>query len=174
MHAGLNTAYERLLTGCGLFAGATLALLAVLITLDVFLRNLGLFSSGALLEVTEYALFVTTFIAAPWVLWLGSHVRVDLVLSQVPAAVARLMEIVGDAVGAVCSGLLGWHGLNVTLVSFQRGDLIVKQLVVPEWILMMFIPMSCLLLVVEFLRRIVAVWRTQAQAYAVERTREGL
>jgi len=39
---------------------------------------------------------------------------------------------------------------------------------------MMFIPMSCLLLVVEFLRRIVAVWRTQAQAYAVERTREGL
>jgi TRAP-type C4-dicarboxylate transport system permease small subunit len=174
MRAGLNTAYERLLTGCGLFAGATLALLAVLITLDVFLRNLGLFSSGALLEITEYALFVTTFIAAPWVLWLGSHVRVDLVLSQVPAPVARVMEIVADAVGVVCSGLLGWHGLNVTLVSFQRGDLIVKQLVIPEWTLVMFIPLSCLLLVIEFLRRIVVVWSTRPQGYEVSRAREGL
>ena len=174
MRGGLYTAYERLLTGCGLFAGATLTVLAVLITLDVFLRNLGLFSSGALLEITEYALFVTTFVAAPWVLWLGSHVRVDLVLTQVPAPVARIMEIVADAAGMVCSGLLGWHGLSVTLVSFQRGDLIVKQLVVPEWILMTFIPLSCLLLVVEFLRRIVVVWCTPPQAYAVSRTREGL
>jgi TRAP-type C4-dicarboxylate transport system permease small subunit len=174
MRAGLSTAYERLLTGCGLFAGVTLVVLAVLITLDVFLRNLGLFSSGALLEITEYALFVTTFAAAPWVLWLGSHVRVDLVLSQVPAPVARLMEIVADAAGAVCAAVLGWHGLNVTLVSFQRGDLIVKQLVVPEWTLMMFIPLSCLLMVVEFLRRIVVVWRTQPQVYEVSRTREGL
>ena len=174
MRARLYTAYERLLTGCGLFSGSTLVVLAVLITLDVFLRNLGLFSSGALLEITEYALFVTTFIAAPWVLWLGSHVRVDLVLSQVPAPVARVMEIVADAVGAACSAVLGWHGLNVTLVSFQRGDLIVKQLVVPEWMLMMVIPLSCLLLVVEFLRRIVIVWRTPRHAYAVSRTKEGL
>jgi TRAP-type C4-dicarboxylate transport system permease small subunit len=174
MRARLNTAYGRLLTGCGLFAGVTLVVLAVLITLDVLLRNLGLFSSGALLEITEYALFVTTFIAAPWVLWLGSHVRVDLVLSQVPAPVARLMEIVADAVGAACAAVLGWHGLNVTLVSLQRGDLIVKQLVVPEWTLMMFIPLSCLLMVIEFLRRIVTVWRTQPQVYEVSRTREGL
>ena len=90
----------------------------------------------------EYALFVSTFIAAPWVLWLGSHVRVDLMLTQVPAPVARLMEIAADMAGAVCSGLLGWHGFNVTLVSFQRGDLIVKQLVVPEWTLIMSTPIS--------------------------------
>jgi TRAP-type C4-dicarboxylate transport system permease small subunit len=174
MRVVLNTAYERLLMGCGLFAGATIAVLAVLITLDVFLRNLGLFSSGALLEITEYALFVSTFVAAPWVLRLGSHVRVDLVLIQVPAPVARIMEIVADGAGVLCSGLLGWHGLSVTVVSFQRGDLLVKQLVVPEWILTMFIPMSCLLLVVEFLRRIVVAWRTRPQAHAVGRTREGL
>jgi len=84
------------------------------------------------------------------------------------------MEIAADMAGAVCSGLLGWHGFNVTLVSFQRGDLIVKQLVVPEWMLIMFIPLSCLLLVIEFLRRIVVLWRTRPQDYAVDRTGEGL
>jgi TRAP-type C4-dicarboxylate transport system permease small subunit len=173
MSARLAVAYERLLTACGFVAGATLVALAVLITLDVLLRNLNLFSSGALLEITEYVLFATTFIAAPWVLWLGSHVRVDLVLSQVPVPVARLMEIVADFAGLICSGLLGWHGFSVTLVSFQRGDLIVKQLVVPEWTLIMFIPAGCILLVIEFLRRIVVVWRTPSQSYAVGRKREG-
>src|SRR5690606_11280991 len=54
MYARLNLAYDRLLTGCGLLVGLALAALAVLISLDVLLRNLGLFSSGALLEVTEY------------------------------------------------------------------------------------------------------------------------
>lgn len=173
MRACISLAYERLLTGCGFVAGATLVALAVLITLDVLLRNLGVFSSGALLEITEYSLFVTTFIAAPWVLWLGSHVRVDLVLTQAPVRIARLMEVVADCVGLICSALLGWHGLSVTLVSFQRGDLIVKQLVVPEWTLMMFIPLSCLLLIIEFVRRIVVVWRTPLQSYAVSRPREG-
>ncbi len=173
MPSRIGLVYERLLTGCGFFAGATLVVLAVMITLDVLLRNLGLFSSAALLEITEYALFVTTFMAAPWVLWQGSHVRVDLVLSQVPGPVARIMEIGADLAGLTCSAVLGWHGFNVTLVSFQRGDLIVKQLVVPEWILMMFIPISCVLLVVEFIRRIVIVWRTPAQSYAAGRPHEG-
>ena len=173
MPSRIGLAYERLLTGCGFLAGATLVVLAVLITLDVLLRNLGLFSSGALVEITEYALFVTTFMAAPWVLWQGSHVRVDLVLSQVPGPVARLMEIGADLAGLICSAVLGWHGFNVALVSFQRGDLIVKQLVVPEWTLMMFIPAGCILLVIEFVRRIVVVWRIPAQSYAVGRPREG-
>lgn len=173
MRERIGLAYAWLLTCCGFAAGATLFLLALLITLDVLLRNLGLFSSGALLEITEYALFATTFIAAPWVLWLGSHVRVDLMLTQVPPPVARLMEIAADSVGLACSALLGWHGLGVTLETFQRGTLIVKQLVVPEWMLMLFIPVSCLLLVIEFLRRIVVAWRTPPRMHVPSRPREG-
>jgi len=173
MRARISQIYERLLTACGFVAGMTFVLLAVLIALDVLLRNLGLFSSGALLEITEYALFATTFLAAPWVLWLGNHVRVDLVLTMVPTPVALILEIVADLAGLVCSVMLGWHGFNVALVSFQRGDLIVKQLVVPEWTLMMFIPASCLLLAIEFIRRIVVAWRAPPQPYAVSPQSEG-
>ncbi|OGA51306.1 MAG: hypothetical protein A3G25_20070 [Betaproteobacteria bacterium RIFCSPLOWO2_12_FULL_63_13] len=173
MRARISLAYQGLLAGCGFLAGATFAVLAALISLDVLLRNLGLFNSSELLEITEYALFVTTFIAAPWVLSQGSHVRVDLVLTQVPAPVARWMEITADAAGLFCSALLGWHGFNVALVSFQRGDLIVKQLVVEEWTLIMFIPASCLLLAIEFLRRILTAWRSPPQSHAIGGPREG-
>jgi TRAP-type C4-dicarboxylate transport system permease small subunit len=174
MYARLGLAYERLLTGCGFVVGLALVALAVLITLDVLLRNLGLFSSGALLEITEYTLFVTTFMAAPWVLRLGSHVRVDLLLTHMPPPVARLMEIAADAAGLVSAVLLGWHGFRVTLVSFERGHLIVKQLTVPEWMLMIVIPVSCLLLAIEFLRRIAVAWRTPPGARSVGHQQEGL
>lgn len=173
MWGRINSAYELVLTGCGFIVGLTILVIAVLISLDVLLRNLDLYSSGALLELTEYALFVTTFVGAPWVLWLGSHVRVDLVLTVAPAPVARAMEIVADTAGLFFSGVMGWHGFSVALVSFERGDLIVKELVVPEWTLMMVIPISCLLLAIEFLRRIAITWRAPPQAHAADELREG-
>ena len=173
MWGRINSAYELVLTGCGFIVGLTILVIAVLISLDVLLRNLDLYSFGALLELTEYALFVTTFVGAPWVLWLGSHVRVDLVLTVAPAPVARAMEIVADTAGLFFSGVMGWHGFSVALVSFERGDLIVKELVVPEWTLMIVIPISCLLLAIEFLRRIVITWRGPPQAHAADELREG-
>jgi TRAP-type transport system small permease protein len=168
MRGRISLVYERVLMGCGFIVGLTIVLIAVLVSLDVVLRNLDLYSSGALLELTEYALFVTTFIGAPWVLWQGSHVRVDLVLTMVPVPIARIMEIVADGAGLFCSSVMGWHGFSVALVSFERGDLIVKELVVPEWILMAVVPVSCLLLSIEFLRRIAAAWRAPLHPQAGE------
>jgi len=173
MRGWISLAYERVLTACGFLVGLTIVIIAVLISLDVLLRNLELYSSGALLELTEYALFITTFVGAPWVLWQGSHVRVDLVLTVVSAAVARALELVADAAGLFFSAVMGWHGFSVALVSFQRGDLIVKELVVPEWTLMVFVPLSCLLLVIEFARRMVVAWRTPAHTHAANKPQEG-
>lgn len=148
-----GVAFDRLLLALAAVAGGVICAVAVLITLDVVLRNLGLASFTWLLEVAEYALFVTTFIAAPWVLSLGSHVRVDIVLTSVSAATARILELVVCVLGAAICLTLGWHGLRVTGDSFFRGDLIYKELVVPEWILLVFIPFGCLLLTIEFVRR---------------------
>ena len=71
-------------------AGVSLGLIALTVTLDVGLRNLGWGNLPWLIEVAEYTLFVSTFLAAPWVLSLGAHVRVDVLVSALPrdAAVA--------------------------------------------------------------------------------------
>lgn len=159
MSVAFKRAYDGLLKLFGLMAGLVFAVLSCAITADVILRNLGLFSSAALLELSEYALFVTTFMAAPWVLNQASHVRVDLVLTLVSRGVARVLELLADCAGLVISALLGWHGWRVMADSFSRGDLIYKQLVVPEWILLVVIPASCFLLAVEFVRRIAGTWR---------------
>jgi TRAP-type transport system small permease protein len=150
----LARAHGRLLDGLGLAAGVALGLLALLITLDVVRRALGHGSIGWLLEVSEYTLFVATFAAAPWVLRKGAHVRVDLLLAAVPVAVARVLELVTDGIGLAVSLLLLVYGARAALDAFSMGRLIFKELVIPEWWLLAVIPVSALLLAIEFVLRI--------------------
>lgn len=145
--------YERVLSACGLVAGLGLALLAVMISTDIVLRNLGILNFPWLLEVSEYVLYVATFIAAPWVLRLGAHVRVDVLFNAMPAPVARVMEIVADLVGLGASFILFWYGYGATARSFSEGALIFKELVVTEWYLLTFLPVCGLLLAIEFVLR---------------------
>jgi len=156
MQRTVSLAYDRLLAACGLAAGIAIAIMAVLITLNVALRNLGLANFPWLLEVSEYVLYIGTFMAAPWVLRLGAHVRVDLVVGSVPRPVARLLNLAADLAGAFLSAVLGWYGARIAWEAFTRGDLLFKEIVIPEWPLLVVIPVSGLLLTIEFIRRIAA------------------
>jgi TRAP-type C4-dicarboxylate transport system permease small subunit len=164
-------AYGRLLEACGLLAGGAFGLLAVLITIDVAIRNLGIAHLGWLLETSEYTLYVATFIAAPWVLHLGSHVRVDLLLNAVPARLGVGLELAADAIGALVAAVLLFYGLDATLKAHAGGWMIAKTVVLPEWPLLAVIPASMALLTIEFLLRI---RRTLTGAPSAAATREGL
>ena len=154
MRAVVSRAHAALLKGCGLLAGVAFAVIAVLVTLNVVLRNLGVTNFPWLLEVSEYVLYIGTFLAAPWVLRLGAHVRVDLLLGMLPRTGARVAGAVADGCGLLFCVLLARHGWNVTADAFSRGDMMFKELVIPEWPLLAVIPFSAALLVIEFARRL--------------------
>lgn len=154
MWSELGRAYARLLDACGLFAGGALGLLAILIAIDIVIRNLGIGHLGWLLEVSEYVLYVATFLAAPWVLRLGAHVRVDLLLNALPARLAAGLELLADALGGLASAVLFYYGLKATLRAHALGSLVIKELVFPEWWLLALVPVCAILLAIEFLRRI--------------------
>jgi len=139
----------------GFSAGVALACLAVLITIDVGIRNLGLGNFPWLLEVSEYVLFAATFLAAPWVLRENAHVRVDLLLTALPGAAGRFLAGLADALGLAISAVLTWYALRVTADALERGDLIFKELVVPEWPFFLVVVVSGALLVAEFSLRLV-------------------
>lgn len=150
----LARAYEWLLDFCGLVAGVAIGLMALFITIDVVIRNLGIGNFPWLLEVAEYTLYGTTFLAAPWALRLGAHVRVDLLLQWVPPRAGRALEATVDILGAAIAAVLTYYGLLVTLDSHGLDARIVKELVVVEWPLLAIVPFSCGLLAIEFLRRL--------------------
>ena len=151
--------YRGLLTACGLVAGFAIVVLAVLITVDVGSRNLGLGNFPWLLEVAEYTIYITTFLAAPWVLSLGAHVRVDLVVQAVPDRIRKLLELTTSLIGAVISGFLIYHGVLVVTEAHALNAIVVKELAVSEWLLLIVIPISGCLLAIEFIFRGLRVLR---------------
>jgi len=153
MHV-ISKAHAALVGMLGFSAGLALACLAVLITIDVTIRNLGVGNFPWLLEVSEYVLFAATFLAAPWVLRENAHVRVDLLLTALPRAASRLLAGLADALGLAISAVLTWYALRVTADALERGDLIFKELVVPEWPFFLVVVVSGALLIAEFSLRL--------------------
>jgi TRAP-type C4-dicarboxylate transport system permease small subunit len=152
--AAVRHGYAWLLDSCGTLAGLILAALAVLVSIDVLIRNVGIGNLPWAIEVVEYALFVATFLAAPWVLHQGAHVRVDLLVTSVPGPVARVMELIVDVIGLMVSLTFLYYGLAAALDAYRIGSRIFKELIVAEWWLLAVIPASAFLLAIEFSLRL--------------------
>jgi len=121
-------------------------------------------------ELTEYALLYMTFLLAPWVLKQDRHVRVDIVLNMIgkrsPRVVA-VLEIVGNVLGLMIFGLIGYYGILVTTDNFARGVTNPTILEFPKGPLLLVIPVSCICLTIQFGRRI-AHWITALKTGLVE------
>jgi len=148
-----SAAYGRFLDALVVLAAALLLAMIVVVTGDVVLRNLTRTGIAWSNEISEYALYVLTLLTAPWLLRRGQHVRLDLVLTQVPARVAWAMEAVSDLFGFAVSLTLVVYGVAMTVQSFRLGSITIKTLVFPEWWLLWPLPLFFALLAVEFVFR---------------------
>ncbi len=83
----LSNAFGKLLNALALLAALTLLAMVVMVTADIVLRNLTRTGFPWANEVSEYALYLTTLLTAPWLLRRGQHVRIDLVLTVMPLRV---------------------------------------------------------------------------------------
>lgn len=142
------------MAACGIAAGMALGLMALLITWDVVARNLGLGGVSWAVEASEYTLLAATWIAAPWVLHQGAHVRVEVLLQALPRGLAVFLEALADLTGlAVCAVLLR-YGIAIVEDARAIGGLVIKSLVFPEWWILVPLPLAAVLLGIEFVRRL--------------------
>ena len=152
----IATFYRRLLDLCGLAAGVGFALIALATTYDVFVRNVFGQSVRGLVDVVEYALFVTTFVAAPWVLRKGGHVQVDFAVGALAPRARRGVGRLADAMGLAISLVLLVYSTRVTIAAWQQGSMVLKAVVFPEWWVYAVMPFASLLLAIEFAIRLSA------------------
>lgn len=150
----LGRAYRVLMHGCGVVAAVLLGLVAVLVALDVVLRNLGFGTLPWIVEISEYSLPVATFLTAPWLLYRNEHVRIEVLVASLPRAVARGVDALADLFGLAVSLALAWYGLRIIADSRGINALIIKTLVFPEWWLFVPLPVGAALLALEFGRRL--------------------
>ncbi|HEY7610362.1 MAG TPA: TRAP transporter small permease [Alphaproteobacteria bacterium] len=152
--AAFTVFYSGFYTLIGLVCGLLIGAIALDITVDVVMRNLKLGSLSWVMEINEYALYAVTALGAPWALYRGAHVRVDLLLKGVPRALGRWLEALTDLVGLLASSVLLYYAVAVARVSLRENARVIKVLIIPEWWVYAVIAIGALLLVIEFTRRL--------------------
>jgi TRAP-type C4-dicarboxylate transport system permease small subunit len=162
----LSRWYGHVLDGMLGMACLLLLIMTLMIGADVLLRNLGLGGIPPSNELSEDCLYLVTLLAAPGLLRQGQHIRIDIVLRALPFRLGWLLEWLGDALGLACSLFFVWYGARVALASFANGSLSIKTLVMPEWWLMVPMPIAFALVTVEF------VFRMHRLAMGARRPRE--
>jgi TRAP-type C4-dicarboxylate transport system permease small subunit len=146
--------YSTLLRALAGVAALLLGAMALLVTLDVVVRNVGLGTIAWVNEVSEYSLPVATLLIAPWLLHRNQHVRLDVLLMAVPGRFARLLERCCDVIGIAICAVFVWYSVRLILDSSRIGSMMVKTLAIPEWWQYALVPLSFSLLAVEFARRL--------------------
>ncbi len=141
---------------CGSLAALVIGAIVLLVCYDVAARNLGLGSLDWVVEITEYALPLATFLAAPWLLYRQEHVRLDLIGQVCSPKAMRRIERLAALTGLVVSAVMIWYALAVIFDARQIGARVMKTLVFPEWWLFVPLLLCFALLGVESARRLVA------------------
>ena len=152
--SALTAAHDRLLNGLAAAAAWLVLVLVGLISVNVTLRTLNWGVIAWSDEVSEYAVYAVTLMAAPWLLRRGQHVRVDITIRAVPPALGWALELLADAIGIAISLVLTWYAVVVVVASARTGSITVKTLVFPEWWVLAPLPLCFALLAVEFWLRL--------------------
>lgn len=146
--------YRFVIQAFAWIAGLLLGAVALLVTVDVVARNIGLGTIAWVVEVSEYSLPVATLLVAPWLLYRNEHVRLDVLLAVLPRRLGLLLERCADVVGIAICAVFIWYGVKLILDSARLGSMMVKTLTVPEWWQYALVPVCFFLMAVEFVRRL--------------------
>lgn len=160
--AVIGGGYAGFLAGIGYLVAASICAMAVLITVDVGFRAFRIGNLPWLNEVAEYALYIGTFLAAPWALRLGAHVRIDIVVDGLPERASRNLERFVDLLGCGVAAVLLYFGCVGTLEAYEFGHMQFKTITIPNWPLLSVFAFSMLLLTIEFALRFARASRPDA------------
>lgn len=109
--------------GIAMAGVAALLLLAatLIITWMVFKRSIGLQNSWEL-ELSIELMIGAIFLASPYTLATGGHVKMDLLDAVLPARFKHALAFLAKLAGCLVCLYLGWEGLGLAKHAFVTGE----------------------------------------------------
>ncbi|MFK5979985.1 MAG: TRAP transporter small permease [Rhizobiaceae bacterium] len=154
MFQTIDNIFDRIYGFIGSVIGVTIGLFAVLISLDLGLKILGLPNLSGLQEIIEYSLFASVFLGAPWVLRMNAHIRIDLIIAVVPPIIRAIIEVALNILGImICLILVAYGWLNL-LDAYASGAAQRQFFIVQEWWLIAVFVTAMKLCAIEFVLRL--------------------
>lgn len=147
--------YDRLITGLAGLSGITLFVVAAMIMVDVALRNLDQRPPQAISALSEYALLYATMAAAPWLARSGEHVVIQTLTGNLPVKLQAFLRKIILVLATLLCLILAFAALGMAIESYGRGDVDVRSIDLPRWLLFVPLASGFALLAVEFLRLLI-------------------
>ncbi|MEM7710944.1 MAG: TRAP transporter small permease [Pseudomonadota bacterium] len=164
MRRGLDELYRA----AAVLAAAFIAGLCLLIVAQVLLNagtRLGLPLPATIPSYADFAgymLAAGTFLALPWTLRSGGHVRVSLVTSRLPVRAQWAVELAVLALAACMIGYALWFAALLLEESHRFGDTSPGIVAIPLWIPQIAMVLGLGLLLVALLDSLIQTWRSGA------------
>ena len=98
------------------------------------------------------------FLAAPWLLQLKQHIRVDIVNNALSKGGQARLDTVGNALGFVICLIVLYVGGKTVIEYFTQGITVMDSMKTPQWLLLTPIPIGCFFMAIQFVRNTVRDW----------------
>ena len=154
------------------FIGAICSLVVAQVCLNLIDRISGLITGTAIgLTIPSYADFTGFFLAAASFLALahtlrqGGHIRVTLLISNLPGPIARALEFWCILVAAAISIYFSWYTIILVRESYEFHDLSPGMIAVPLWIPQTAMLIGLLILSIALIDEFIGLIRDRAPSY---------
>jgi len=141
--------FDRLNDGLTFVAGGLVAVSAVIIIFEVFMRYVVKSPTTWVNEISEMFLIYITFLGTTWVLRNDGHTKVDIVIALMSE---KWQQDICSLLFCVVFTWLTWESFWDAVITQERtaGGLFS----IPLWIMYIPIPFGCLLLCIQLIIRI--------------------
>lgn len=116
------------------------------------------------IEFSEYFLAIIVLMAAPMVLKEEGHVVIDVVTSRLSSRHKAVVTTFNYCIMSLMFLLITGWGIQVTYQHFLSGQTVWKTYLTPLWILDLFVPLACLLLLIQSVIYAHKYWKLARQA----------
>jgi len=150
---------ETISSWSGWFSGIGVVIMAVVITIDVFLRYV--FGKPLLFadDISVYCMIFITFVGAALTLKMKRHIRVDMLYKMLPRRAQVRMDVATTFIGCFIIWLLTWYTTVWVLYTYQSGYTSPGILQTPMWMPAVALPLGLFLWGLQYIVECVKVVR---------------
>jgi len=152
----LRTWLDRLYLTSGVTASLFLILILLLIVAQMVARWTGAVLTGAP-DYTGYCMAASSFLALPYALNKGSHIRVNLLLNALGTKARRWGEIWCFAIASYLSVFFAYYAIKSTRESLRWNDISQGQDASPLWIPQIAMCVGTVILAIAFIDHLVSL-----------------
>ena len=150
------TPLHKLYTLSGWLSGVFLVLICLLVVAQIVARQFGGMVPSAD-EFAAYAMAASGFLALPYALQRGAHIRVELLYRLLPVRGRFFADVLSTSIGLAIAAYLAWYCALFVIESYQFNEVSSGLLPIPMWLPQLPMLLGTLVLVIAMAERLLLV-----------------